>query len=49
MPLLKSVCHHAVALNSLLLVTDLQVLLVIRFPLESVCSAYLGGEVEPEV
>jgi hypothetical protein len=38
-----------VALNSLLLVADLQVLLVTVGPQWSVGSAYLGSEVEPEV
>lgn len=48
--LAKSCCyHHAVVVKSLLLVADLQVLLVADFQSRVVYSAYLGGEVEPEV
>ena len=47
--LAKSVYHHAVVVNSLLLVTNLRALLVAVVQGRAVCSAYLGSEVESEV
>lgn len=47
--LAKIVCHHAVALNSLLLVTDLQIMLVTVTQIRECFVAYLRGQVEPEI